>query len=212
MRVMWIGLVVLMSAGPAQAQDADERSRGFIGGMGGMTFGDAATSGVLGAQGGVRLGGGVFVIGEFVQFQNILPGGLQNQLDLIARILELDGAGAMTLDGRLSGTTTLGGVRYLWRKARWSPFAEGGAGASRLRLRVDATGGTSGLAEELENEFGEDNPDLAATKPLIMIGGGITLRTAARWSVDGGYRFYRVFAGDPAINVNTAYGALKFHF
>ena len=68
------------------------------------------------------------------------------------------------------------------------------------------------LAQEIEEEFGEDNPEIVTTKPLLVLGAGINLRAGARWSVDAGYRFYRLFSDDPRISVNSAYGALKFHF
>lgn len=213
MRVLWMSLAVLMFAVPALGQPGgSEMPRGFVGGLAGATMGDAPTSGVFAAQGGVRLKGGLFAIGEFGQMQNLLPQQFQTELDVIARIVELTGGGALTLDGRLTALYGLGGVRVMWPMGRWSPFAEGGAGVTRLRISVDASGSNDALAASIEEELRQNNPDTTATQPLLAVGGGINIRASSRWSLDGGYRYYRIFTDDPSINVNSVYGALKFHF
>lgn len=213
MRVLWMSLVALMSAAPALGQTGgNEMPRAFVGGLAGATLGDAPTSGVFAAQGGVRLKREISAFGEFGQMQNLLPAQFQEELDVIARIVELTGGGTLTLDGRLKSTYGLGGVRVSWPMGRWSPFAEGGAGVTRLRIDVDTSGSNTDLADSVEKELRENNPDSAATKPLAAVGGGINIRAASRWSVDAGYRYYRIFTDDPAINVSSVYGALKFHF
>jgi hypothetical protein len=208
-----MGLAVVVIAVPALGQaGGSEMPRGFVGGLTGATLGDAPTSVVFAAQGGVRLGGGLLAIGEFGQMQNVLPPEFQAELDVIARIVGLEGGGNLTLAGRLTALYGLGGVRWMGSTARWAPFVEGGAGMTRLRIHVDPSRGNSMLASDIEQELRADNPDTTATKPVATVGGGINIRAASRWSVDAGYRYYRIFTDAPAANVNSLYGALKFHF
>ena len=144
--------------------------------------------------------------------QNLLPPEFQTQLDVIARIVGLEGGADLTLDGRLTALYGLGGIRWMRSIGRWAPFVEGAVGMTRLRIQVDASGANSTLANDIEEELRGDNPDSTAVKPITTVGGGINIRAASRWSVDAGYRYYRIFTDDPTVNVNSVYGALKFHF
>lgn len=190
MRILWMSLAALVFAVPALGQTGrSDMPRGFVGGLAGTTMGDAPTAGVFAAQGGVRLKGGLFAIGEFGGMQDLLPPAFQTQLEVIARIVGLEGGGDLTLDGRLTALYGLGGIGWMRSMGRWAPFVEGGAGMTRLRLHVDASGGNAMLAND-----------------------GINIRPASRWRVDAGYRYYRIFTDDPVINVNSVYGAIKFQF
>ena len=213
MRIVWMGLIALVCAVPALGQTGNtEMARGFVGGLAGATMGDAPASEVFAAQGGVRLKSGFFAIGEFGRMQNLLPPEFQAELDVIARIVGLEGGGNLTLEGRLSALYGLGGVRWMGSMGRWAPFVEGGAGMTRLRIHVDASGDNTTLANDIEDELRADNPDSTANKPIATIGGGINIRATSRWSIDAGYRYSHIFTGDPAVSVNSVYGAVKFHY
>jgi opacity protein-like surface antigen len=204
-----LGLLALA----ASAQTPGEGARAFVAGLGGVTFGsDAPRSGIFAAQGGVRLSGKLFAVGEFGRIQNLLPSALQRELDVVGRLGELTGSGATALEGRLAATYGTGAVRWMWQTGRWHPYIEGGGGVARLRFHVDASGGTGADATGIEEELAADNPELASTKPLLAIGGGIVVPVGARWSVEGAYRYIRVFTNEPSLHVNSIHGALAFRF
>lgn len=193
-----------MSATPALAQS------GFVGGLGGLTFG-TVSSGAVAGQAGVRVAPALLVIGEVGYMRNVLPKELQDDIEDLATLLAL-GYGA-PVDLEISAPTT-----YVFGGLRWSPpagivvpFVEGGVGVGHVSVRVDK-------AEVLGIDFRGliedelDDEDTNATKMLVALGGGVTVRAARLVALDFGYRYTRIATDDPSVNTSMIYGALKVGF
>jgi hypothetical protein len=105
--------VVLTSAMAAIAATASAQTpgseRGFVGGLGGITFG-TVTSGAVGGQVGMRVGEGLFVIGEVGRMFDVLPREIQDDLDEFVDILEDQTGLPVEVDLRAPATYAFGGV------------------------------------------------------------------------------------------------------
>jgi hypothetical protein len=195
---------LLPTAASAQAREP----RVFVGALAGSAFG-AERGPVVAAQAGVRLGG-LFVIGEVGRLQNVLPAAVQADLDIAAAILSLETGEDVELDGRLRATYAWAGVRWAGRGRRVTPFAEVAAGAAQLRLDVAASAEDREISEEFESGLQEQ--DFNATKPLIAAAAGLHIWIRPRLGFDAGYRYHRIFTGDPDTDAHAAFAAIKLHF
>jgi opacity protein-like surface antigen len=66
------------------------------------------------------------------------------------------------------------------------------------------------FSELIEDEL--DGDDTNATKFLVALGGGVTVRPSRSLAVDLGFRYTRIATEDPVINSSMAYGAVKVGF
>jgi opacity protein-like surface antigen len=193
--------VLMLSASAASAQ-------GFVRVLGGVTFG-SETSSVIGGGFGVRIGENLLVTGELGRFQNVLPKALQEDLDFVARQIEFETGLRATLDVQVPALYGMGGVRVnVPMMGRVRPFVEGSAGFASISFDVDANIGGIDISELITDEVGAENE----TKFLVAFGGGIDAALTEAIGVDVGYRYHRIFTGDPAINTSALYAALRFGF
>lgn len=202
-------VVAMALAVPAQAR-AQEGAAGFVGALGGLTFGTVASAAVAG-QGGVRVAPGLFVIGEVGYMRNVLPKEIRDNVDDMAELLSL--VYGSPVDIRISAPATygFGGLRLSPATGRVEPFLEGGVGVGRVSLRLDeAKAGGVDFRDPIAAQI--DDEDMNTTKLLLAFGGGVTLRPSSALAVDLGYRYTRIATEDPAINTSMIYGALKFGF
>jgi len=202
-------LVTALAAAPAAAQDV--RTQGFIGGLGGATFGTASGSGMLGVQGGYRIGPELFVIGEFGRMMDVLPGELGDMVDFFEEELEDELGAPVTLEVTAPATYGFGGVRWTRGMGRAKPFVEGGIGVARVKLEVgEASFAGIDLTDLVNDQLEGEEPE--TTEFLFTFGGGVNLALTDAVSADAGYRFTRIATDDPNVNVSAIYGAVKILF
>jgi opacity protein-like surface antigen len=121
---------------------------------------------------------------EFGRMRNIVSGDLQARANLIAQALQ--GSANVTQ----KATYYDFGVRYpLTPHRMWHPYLAAGIGAATV---TTATAFQSGSTDVVVSP-GVDLQG-TVTKPLFVIGGGVTVPFASRYFVDGSYRYGRIFA------------------
>lgn len=196
-----LSAAILVHPPAASAQD-----RGFVGALGGITFG-TETSSIVGAQGGGRVTSQIVVFGELGRMQNVMPGEIQDQFDDLVELFELQTGSRITAELRVPAFYGLGGVRWS-TGARVAPFVEVGAGVARLSADIEAEVDGIDVSDEIESFLDEDT----VTEFLLALGGGVNARLSDRLRLDLGYRYTRIFTDDPAVNTSAIYGALKFWF
>ena len=195
----------VIAATPAAA---GAQNRGFVGGLGGITFG-TETSSVFAAQGGVRIASQLVVFGEVGRMQNVLPGDIQDQIDEFVRIFEAETGVDVLLEAKVPAFYGMGGIRWS-SDAPVAPFVEGGMGFANLSIDLHAEIDGVDVSDQADEVIEED--DLDETKFLVAFGGGINARLAEQVRLDIGYRYTRIFTEDPAVNTSAVFAALKFWF
>jgi hypothetical protein len=199
-----VGLVL-----PARVQ-AQEAPRGFVGGLGGLTFG-TVTSGAVAAQGGVRLAPGVMLIGEIGYMRNVMPTEVQDTLDALVESFELVFGVPIELEVSVPSTYGFGGLRWTPRAGKVAPFIEGGVGVGRLSVKFDkAVVLGEDVSDLIDDEL--DSEDTDVNKFLFAVGGGVTIQVSPKVATDVGYRYTRIATDDPAVNASLIYAAVKLGF
>jgi opacity protein-like surface antigen len=195
-------ILCVLGVVPAWAQN----ERGFVRGLGGVTFGTAETSTIFGGGGGVNLGGGVQITGEVGRIEDVLPKELRDELDVVSALISLELGVLISVDATAPATYGLGGVRYTSPVGRVRPFAEAQAGFAHISLDLDAEIAGLDLSKELEDEA-----DLESGNEFLLgLGGGVTIMFTDTVGIDVGYRYGRIFTDEPAINTNAVYAAVRF--
>jgi opacity protein-like surface antigen len=121
---------------------------------------------------------------EFGRMRNIASSDLQARANLIANQLQ------STATPTQKATYYDFGVRYrLSPHGMWHPYLAAGIGAATVTTHTNFQTG----ANEVSVITGVDL-DGTVTKPLFVIGGGVTVPFASRYFVDGSYRYGRIFA------------------
>lgn len=199
--VLIVGALMLGRPAGASAQN-----RGFVGALGGVTFG-TETSSIFGAQAGARIAPGLAIFGEVGRIQNVVPREIEDTFqELIEEFEEQTGA-AISARLKVPAFYALVGLRWS-TDASIAPFVEGGVGFARLTADIEATLDGVDVSDEIE-AFLEDD---SATDFLLGIGGGLNARLTDALRLDIGYRYTRIFTDEPAVNTSQVYGALKFWF
>ena len=172
-----------------------------------MTFG-TETSSVVGGGVGVNIGPYVVIIGEFGRMQNVLPQGLQDDLDEIADAIgdyyDVD----VVIDASIPAYYGAGGVRVQAPRGRLRPFAEVMVGAANMTLKIDARVEDVDISDEVMDEVGY----VSGTQLLVTGGGGVSIVLAQSAAIDVGYRFGYIDGDDTSAKISMAYGALVFRF
>jgi hypothetical protein len=204
--VVALGLLVLTPiAALAQANAAD--MSWFAGGLGGLTFG-TETSGAIAGQVGVKVAPGLFVIGEVGRMQNVMPKEVKDAVDDLESDLEFQLGVPVSLDISVPSTYGFGGLRWVQPRGKVAPFVEGGVGVGHISFKIEeATVLDVDVKDEVKDALGDDG---SATKFLLALGGGVTARLGGSAALDVGYRYFRIFTEDPAINTSMVYVAVKF--
>jgi hypothetical protein len=201
--MMTIGLVVLAGAAtavPAQAQ-------GFVGGLGGVTFG-TTTDFAFAGRAGLRIAPHVYLVGEMGRMRDVMPADLHTLIeDELASIPDVIGKVPIHVEVRLQSSYGLGAIRVV-AAGPVAPFVEVGGGVARLSLDVNASIAGFDIGEEVEDLVSSDALD--TTQPLIMAGGGLRLATGGGSSVDVGYRYTRILVDNPKINTSLVYLGINF--
>ncbi len=194
--------VCLLMAAPARAQG------GFVHALGGVTFGTESAP-VFGGGGGVNLGENVQLFGEFGRMGNVIPSELQDEIDALSELLSEDTGLPVTLEVRVPAIYGMGGLRYtVPTGGRVRPYVEAAAGFARLSADVNADVGGIDISGLVEEEAGIE----AATKFLLMLGGGINIPVNDTLGIDVGYRWNGIFTDDPMIKASQVYGGVRITF
>jgi hypothetical protein len=170
----------------------------------------ATTQPFFGAALGVRIGALELDV-EAGHFNDILPKGVLSALNDLQRQRGLPVQGIAAVPAEYA----IGGLRIIPGVGPFRPFVSAGAGAARLRPRIDVV--ADGLS--LGDIFGLTSfaPE---TKPMAVVGAGLRLDGGAV-HLEGGYRYVAVFSDfhppDPAsgrvlTHVNCVYGAIGARF
>ncbi len=196
-----IALSALLSAAPAVA--FAQSGGGAIQGFGGTTFGTSANAPTFGGTIALPLGDNVQVIGEAGRMTDIKAALLDNLIDLTPA------------DLALSAWYAEGGLRFTGsRHSAIRPYVEATAGVARVKPSVGVDGWWGALTNTGLNF-------LSSTEPLVGAGGGVIVQGGAL-SVDLGYRYKRILAGngltsvfalgDDGLNVNQVRVGIGFRF
>lgn len=208
-RVLLGTTLALTLAMPAAAQGTSA-PKGFVGGLGGVTFGTSSTSSAVGGQVGVRISRDLFVIGEIGRIQDVLPSDLADEIEAGIDFLEDQGI-PVNISFKAPATYGFGGVRWAQNNGRRiSPFVEGGLGFARISGEVSGTIAGIDVSEFLEDEL--ELTDLSSTEVLLAVGGGANISLTPSVSVDAGYRLMHIFTEEDAPNVSMIFAAVKILF
>jgi opacity protein-like surface antigen len=206
-------LALLLSAAPAGATVLNTSStptpRLFVDGMGGVTF-NHNTDGLFAGAVSVSAGRHLQIEGEVGRMVSVLPNSVSQNLDATAAGFETTGMPAINYAVTMPATYGLGMVRAIASPMRGiEPFVEGGFGAARVTTSITAQQGGTNIAPELSQAA---NLLADQTRPLVAVGGGLSIAAGGTAWVDVGYRYSRIFTTAPAINVNRVYAGIRFGF
>ena len=95
---------------------AHAQNRGFVGGLGGITFGTEPSS-VFAGQGGVRIARQLVVFGEVGRMQNVLPDDVQDQIDEFVRTRRTVSTPPSSCSPSAAASTRASPNRYGWTSA-----------------------------------------------------------------------------------------------
>jgi opacity protein-like surface antigen len=203
MSALFIGagcVASLALAIPALAQTAP---RGYVQGTAGMSF-VTETSAVFAGGGGVRVGS-FEITGEVGHMRNVLPKSVQTEANALADELQTQTGFAVSVDARATALYATGGLRWVApTSGRAHPYLGVSAGMAHVTPHVRAT--VEGVSA---GEFGTDQ---SVTKPLLGVGGGMTVDVGRRLGVDLGYQYNRIFTPDPAVNTSRIAAAFLVRF
>ena len=194
-------LLAVAVAVPAEAAD-----KGFVRGLGGVTFG-GETAPVFGGGAGFRISDNLSFTVELGQMRNIADADLLDAVELAEdaanRVLPFD----VEIDVEARAFYGLAGIRYDMAGGNFRPYVVAGGGFAQLTMELDANVGGFDLPGFVDDAIGLEEE----TKGMIGLGAGIALDMSDAVGIDLGYRYNRVLTED-GINVNMVYGALRFEF
>jgi len=199
-----IVFMLLMTPSMVMAQS----EKGFVRGLGGLTFG-TETSSIIGGGVGFNVGRVVQITAEIGRMQNVMPKALQEEFDLVSDLLSTELGVPITLDARVPALYFSGGIRAnVPTSSRVKPFVEVQAGVASISADFDAEVAGIDVSNELDNELDLESE----SKFLFAIGGGISTALSQNTAVDIGYRYTRIATEDPAINASALYAAFRWMF
>ena len=211
-------LLVLLPL-PALAQDTGPApttptapktiSRGVFDVTGGTSFGNTEAHLAFGAGVDWTLNSHVQVGGELGRFDNIIPKSLHNDVrDTAATLSPTDGA-PVSFDTSVPAGYGMATVRV---SRSVSPivdaFADGGVGAAHVHSTLSASADGSDVTGQVLQTV---TMPPAQTALYTTVGGGFSVHLGKRTAVDAGYRYGRI-STTTAMNTNTLYGGIRFHW
>ena len=185
MRTLILGAALLVWPAAAHAQSGNNDVQGFGGlTVGTSTFG-SALSPTFGGRVDVGLTDHLQLIGE--------AGRLADVSSPLFDVLEFRDVGV-----KVSAFYGEGGVRFIAAPhAVVRPYAEATAGFARMNVGFSGLGGTAGAIVDAALNV------LNRTRPLLGVGGGVVL-LGGPVSIDVGYRYKQISAGDTLVSALNA--------
>lgn len=209
--LLFVGLMMAVAM-PARAQD----ERGFVQGVGGVTFG-TETSGMFGGGFGVNVAPNFQITGELGYMQNILPKYVQDDADDAASVIEdlilliYDERVNVGVDAKAPAFYGMAGGRFIAPVSGVArPFVGVSAGFAHVSPEVHLRLEDEDVTQDAIDEGLFDQPE-DVSKFLMAVGGGVSIAAGRHASIDVGYTWTRVFA-EQGINVSRAYAGLGYRF
>jgi opacity protein-like surface antigen len=204
--------IVLLAPTAAQAQD-----RFFFRPTVGATVG-AGPGAVFSTAFGVKadkIYPKLQIVGEGGRMMNIMPSSVANGIEVVAAKVADAKGGKGSSKASASANYGMAGVRYPLREVSGAQtFTEFSVGVARVQSHVSAQiRGSATLQGDISSLV--NTPFTAAgtqTKPMVAIGGGMTLGVTKSAAIEMGYRYVRVFTKAPAINMSKVFGGFRFGF
>lgn len=189
---------------------AQEPGRGYLQGIGGLTFGTEPSQ-IFGGGLGLSLGRHVHAVFDVGRINDVVPASVRRDIDEGMRQLSAEEGVSASASLKVPATCWTGGIRILAPSAgRITPFVTLTAGVARLDPRLSLN--IEGLQVSVSDQMAEDAGLTAGTEPLIGVGGGVEVAVARRLGVVLGYQFNRIFTVDPAVNTQRAFTGLTLKF
>jgi opacity protein-like surface antigen len=208
-----VAIILVCAAAPAFAQS----ERGYIAAGGGFAVTPETTSGAAMIEGAYRVAPRLYVFGDFGQYHDLQPSGVQPAIDAATEQLSTTGLNA-TGTGRVPANYLLGGVRYeLTSVHGWVPYAIGGLGFAHLSPTATFTytngpmpdGSTPTLGQDITSQVESSGAYVAPAASdafMYSIGGGVQIPVFGGWAADVGYRFSRIAADMPVNAQGVTFG------
>ena len=201
----------LVSGASAQAQTSamaphPDAQRGYVAVDAAATFGSSSSQS-YGGEVGVTIAPGWQLFVEAGHVNNVSTAAFVTAAQAIAGGLgqTQSGVGVSAKEPVAFGDA---GVRYLVPVSGTSvlPYVMAGIGAARVTQDAKFTIGGADVTGSLAQYGVQLGTDLSGrfTKPLLVLGGGVTVPVWSRVVIDLHYRYGRIFAADQGINVSRA--------
>jgi opacity protein-like surface antigen len=215
--LVWVGAAVVCVTGTASAQSTTEPGPFSAAFTLGATFGNKSSSS-FGGEVDYKLGTEWQAFVEFGRMRNVASGLTDDRAELIANAI------GASVSAASKATYFDAGVKYLFVpfKQVYQPYAILGFGAARVNQDVVFSVNGSELSEaQLYDQYGVLlGADLAGstTKPLFLLGAGVSRNFKSRYYVDLSYRYGRIFAktgtieDDKGVNTQRLQIAVGVHF
>jgi opacity protein-like surface antigen len=219
-----LGTLVLMTGmiaaapGVARAQSGASPTpafdTGYAEGVAQSAFGNVTTQS-YGAELGVTITAGLQVFVEGGQTRNVATPEIGVSAQKIADFLQGQlPSQAVDHSVKVPATFFVGGLRYLIPISgsgkspigKAQPYVMGGFGIARVERNVSFTIAGTDVTGNLQQYGVILGTDLSGnfTKPMLTLGGGVTLPIWRQLLLDFQYRYGRIFADDQAIVVQRA--------
>lgn len=200
-------LVLLATASYAAAQS--DTPRAYLTAGGGMTFGNEA-GGLAAAGITVAPIQHLQIIGEFGRMSNVMPKATSDQINTAAEGFTGDGTVPFSFTATMPSTYGLGSVRLIGTEHNnLAPFVDGGFGFAMVSTHLTAVQNGTDVSGQLitASDLTQDQ-----TKPLLSLGGGVSILTSKRSAIDIGYHYVRIFTDNQAISTNGVSAGVRVGF
>lgn len=204
--VVTFTLAVVGAASPLLAQERPTSDpRGFITGLGGTTSALGNTTSAMQVEGGVRIAPHLMIFGNLGRFGD-LHGDLQPSLDAAVSSLSTNQGLDVTSTGTIPAWYGSTGLRAsLPVRGPVSPYVLGGFGFARLNPKAQFTFNSGTMPDGSTPTVGSDvttavesigvfTQPTASTSSMFTTGAGAQVLFGPHWTLDAGYRFYRIAA------------------
>lgn len=215
-RTTLIALALCLISSPVFAQATDQfgrrstpPTRGYIEGIGGLTFGTESAT-MFGGEIGFDVSPNIEVYGSIGRMQNIAPSYINEQLDVLDDVLSA--ITGQQWDFNVKAPSFFGTAGLKMRvptEGSIRPYVLGGLGFGSIDVNISEID-LGDVTETLIADGYLFREDIEATKMMWEVGGGVEVPVGAM-HLDIGYRFGK-FLGIEDANVSRAYGGVGVRF
>lgn len=208
-----LALSLLSSTVFAQATDQFGRrttmTRGYVEGIGGLTFG-TESSVMFGGEIGFDVTPNIEVYGSVGRMQNIAPSYINEQLQVVEDVLLVLTGQQWDFNVKAPSLFGVGGVKMrVPMESSLRPYVLGGIGFGSIDINITETA-LGDFTETLIADGYLLRSELEATKMMFELGGGVEIPVGGL-HLDLGYRFGK-FLGIEDANVSRAYAGVGMRF
>lgn len=214
-RTTFIALALCLLSSPVLAQATDQFgrrapvTRGYVEGIGGLTFGTESAT-MFGGEIGFDLSENVEVYGSVGRMQNIAPSYINEQLDVLDDVLTALTGQVWDFSVKAPSFFGVGGLKMrVPMEGNMRPYVLGGIGFGSIDVNISEID-LGDVTEVLIADGHLLREDIEATKMMFELGGGIEVPVGGL-HLDLGYRFGK-FLGIEDANVSRAYAGVGFRF